>query len=243
MRLRKWDNIPDFMRCDEVRPYYETLVRRRFQLVAKRMFDVVASLILIVILALPMLALALLIRADSSGKVIYRQERVTQYGRIFFIHKFRTMVTDADRKGAHVTSANDSRITRIGRFLRKYRMDELPQLFDVICGDMTFVGTRPEVVGYVKRYTPEMMATLLLPAGITSEASIRFKDEARMLQDVDSVDETYVAEVLPLKMKYNLESIMKFSLRHDLVIILSTVMAVLGFKGRDGSDESGGTAQ
>jgi len=243
MRLRKWDNIPDFMRCDEVRPYYDALSRRQFQLAVKRAFDVVVSLILIIVFVLPMLMIALLIRADSPGKVIYRQERVTQYGRIFFIHKFRTMVTDADRKGAHVTSANDSRITRIGRFLRKYRLDELPQLFDVICGDMTFVGTRPEVVGYVKRYTPEMMATLLLPAGITSEASIHFKDEARMLQKVDSVDETYVAEILPLKMKYNLESIKKFSLWHDLVIILGTVIAVLGIMGRGGSDESGGTAQ
>ncbi len=225
--LAAWNDLPEWIKNDEVKEYYQILYRKRIQLCLKRIFDMAASLILLLILWPFMIIIAVAIIFDSKGGALYRQERVTQNGRIFRIHKFRTMVNDADKKGTNVTVGNDSRITGVGAFLRRYRLDELPQLIDVVCGDMTFVGTRPEAVKYVKRYTPEMMATLLLPAGITSEASIRFKDEAKMLEGVGDADEVYVRKVLPLKMKYNLESIRKFSLLSDLKIMIRTVMEVM----------------
>ena len=175
--LREWDDLPDFMRIDEVRPYWEVLNRKRGQLAIKRVFDVAMATVLLIILAIPMIVIAVMIKLDSNGPVFYRQKRITSYGKIFRIHKFRTMVADADKKGASVTVENDNRITKIGSKIRKLRLDELPQLIDVLQGNMSFVGTRPEVVKYVRRYKPEYLATLLLPAGITSEASIRFKDE------------------------------------------------------------------
>lgn len=157
-----------------------------------------------------LIAISIMIVRDSNGGVFYRQERVTQYGRKFKIFKFRTMVANADKIGTQVTVSNDSRVTRVGEKLRKYRLDELPQLINIILGDMTLVGTRPESTHYVKKYTPEMYATLLLPAGVTSEASIKYKDEAELLDKADDVDKVYVEKVLPEKMKYNLESIRKF---------------------------------
>lgn len=225
--LREWKDIPDFMRCDEVREYYEVLSKKKNSLRIKRCFDVTAAVILLIIFALPMLVIAILIKADSKGPVFYRQERITAYGRIFRIHKFRTMVDNADRIGTAVTVGNDVRITGIGQFLRKYRIDEIPQLIDVLEGNMSFVGTRPEALKYVKKYTKEMYATLLLPAGITSEASIHFKDEAGLLKDAYNVDEVYINKILPRKMKYNLASIKKFSLLRDLITMIRTVSAVL----------------
>lgn len=224
--LKKWDDLPEFMKIEEVRPYYDILNKKRGSLVLKRMLDLVGGLVLAIVLAIPMLMIAVWIKLDSEGSVFYRQERVTAYGKRFRIHKFRTMVSNADKIGAAVTVGNDPRITKVGAKLRDYRLDELPQVFDLICGNMSFVGTRPEAVKYVKKYKPEYMATLLLPAGITSEASIRYKDEAELLQGVDDVDRVYLEKVLPDKMRYNLESIKKFSFLSDISTMIRTVLVV-----------------
>ena len=226
--LRKWGDLPDFMRNEEVRPYYEVLEKKRIGLFLKRALDLVGGFILLVVLAVPMAIIAVMIKLDSDGPVFYRQERVTTYGKCFRIHKFRTMVSNADKIGAAVTVGNDSRITKVGAKLRGCRLDELPQVFDLISGDMSFVGTRPEAVKYVEKYKSEYMATLLLPAGITSEASIRYKDEAELLDAADDVDRVYVEDVLPGKMKYNLESIRNFSFLGEIVTMYRTVFAVLG---------------
>lgn len=226
--LRKWDDLPDFMRIPEVRPYWEILNRKRGQLFLKRIFDLVVSIILLVILAIPMVLIAVIIKVDSGGSVFYRQERVTAYGKHFRIHKFRTMVDNADKIGTAVTVGNDSRITKVGAKLRRLRLDELPQMFDVISGDMSFVGTRPEVVKYVERYRAEWNATLLLPAGITSEASIRYKDENKLLDGVYDVDDVYVNQVLFAKMKWNLESVRMFRFGREIVTMLRTVFAIFG---------------
>lgn len=175
-----------------------------------------------------MLFIAIWIKLDSKGPVFYRQERITTYGKHFKIHKFRTMVNNADRIGTAVTVGNDSRITKVGAKLRGCRLDELPQVLDLISGNMSFVGTRPEAMKYVERYKSEYMATLLLPAGITSEASIRYKNEAELLDGAEDVDKVYIDEVLPEKMKYNLESIKKFSFFGEIITMFRTVFAVLG---------------
>lgn len=185
------------------------------------------SLILVVAFAPIMLIISLLIKFDSPGPIIYKQVRITQYGRRFRVYKFRTMVNDADKIGAHVTTQNDSRITRVGKKIRDCRLDEFPQLFNVLKGDMSFVGTRPEVVKYFEHYTDEMKATLLLPAGITSMASIMFKDEADILSNETDVDKMYIEKVLPQKMEYNLRSIENFSLWEDLKTAVMTLGAVI----------------
>lgn len=226
--LRKWDDLPDIMKTEEVRPYWESLNRKRGQLALKRIFDIAAAAVLLVLLAVPMLILAAWIRADSPGPVFYRQERVTSYGKHFRIHKFRTMVSGADRIGTAVTVGNDSRITKAGSKLRGHRLDELPQLIDVLQGTMSFVGTRPEAVKYVERYRPEYYATLLTPAGITSECSIRYKDEDRLLNAAEDVDRVYTEQVLPEKMKLNLKSVMEYSFGKDLKTMFRTAAAVLG---------------
>lgn len=226
--LKKWEDLPDFMKNDEVRPYYDSLKRKKVSLILKRAMDLVGGIILLILLAIPMLIIAVLIKLDSEGPVFYRQERVTIYGKHFKIHKFRTMVNNADKIGSAVTVGNDSRITKVGAKLRDCRLDELPQVLDLISGDMSFVGTRPETVKYVKKYKPEYMATLLLPAGITSEASIRYKDEAELLDAAEDVDCVYVEKVLPGKMKYNLQSIKEFSFLGEIVTMFRTVFAVLG---------------
>ena len=228
--LRKWEDLPDFMRVPEVRPYWEILDKKRGQLLLKRVFDLLAASVLSVFLSVPMAVIALLIKKDSDGPVFYRQERVTAYGKRFKIHKFRTMVSNADKIGTAVTVGNDSRITKIGTKLRGCRLDELPQLIDVLTGDMSFVGTRPEAVKYVQQYRPEYYATLLMPAGITSEASIRYKDEDKLLSGADNVDEVYVKKVLPAKMKWNLESIVRFRFLREILTMFRTVAAVLGME-------------
>ena len=226
--LRRWEDLPDFMRISEVRPYWESLNKKRGQLFLKRLFDFVLALILLIILAIPMSIIALCIKINSRGPVFYRQERVTAYGKHFRIHKFRTMVKNADKIGTTVTVDSDPRITKVGSKLRNLRLDELPQVFDVISGNMSFVGTRPEAVKYVERYLPEYDATLLMPAGITSEASIRYKDEDKLLSSANDVDSVYTEKVLPEKMKWNLESIKSFSCLRDMVTMFRTVFAVLG---------------
>ena len=226
--LKKWENLPDFMRNEEVRTYYEILQRKKISLVLKRVVDLLGGCILFVLLAIPMAIISVMIKLDSEGPIFYRQERITAYGKRFRIHKFRTMVRNADKIGSAVTVGNDSRITNVGAKLRGYRLDELPQVIDLISGNMSFVGTRPEAVKYVEKYKPEYYATLLLPAGITSEASIRYKDEAELLDSADDVDKTYVEEVLPDKMKYNLENIKKFSFFGDIGTMFRTVFTVFG---------------
>lgn len=216
------------MRSDEVRPYWEVLNRKRGQLILKRVFDFIVSVVLLIILAIPMAIIALLIKKEDPGPALYRQERVTTYGKHFKIHKFRTMVVNADKIGTAVTVGEDPRITKIGQKLRHLRLDELPQVFDVISGDMSLVGTRPEAIRYVEQYKPEYNATLLMPAGITSEASIRYKDEAKLLDAAEDVDKVYIDQVLPSKMKWNLNSIERFSFLREIVTMFRTVFAVLG---------------
>lgn len=227
MILREWEKLPVFLRLEEVRPYYDILYKRRRQLAVKRIFDFLMAGILLIILAVPMAGIALIIRMDSPGAAFYRQERITAYGKKFRIHKFRTMTVGADRAGTQVTVMGDTRVTRAGTVLRKYRVDELPQLIDVLSGSMSFVGTRPEVPKYVEHYTGSMRATLLLPAGITSEASIRYKDEARLLDGAEDVDKVYVEKVLPEKMKWNLWAIEKFSLWNEAKVLGRTVAGVM----------------
>lgn len=226
--LKRWEDLPVFMRVDEVRPYWEGLWRKRGQLVLKRIFDFVVALVLLIILAIPMGIIALLIKKEDPGPVFYRQERVTTYGKHFRIHKFRTMVVNADKIGTAVTVGEDPRITKVGKKLRSLRLDELPQVIDVLVGDMSFVGTRPEAVRYVEKYKPEYNATLLMPAGITSEASIRYKNEDKLLNAADDVDKVYVEKVLPEKMKWNLESIKRFRFLREIITMFRTVFAVLG---------------
>lgn len=229
--LRRWEDLPAFLKCDEVKPYWEVLRKKRGQLAVKRVLDILLAVMLLVVLALPMVVIAVLVKLDSPGPVLYRQERVTTYGKRFFIHKFRTMCADASAKGTAVTAGGDPRITKVGKRLRSVRLDELPQVLDVLAGNMSFVGTRPEAVKYVERYRPEWNATLLMPAGITSECSIRYKDEERLLAEAagvgsSEVDRVYVEEALPEKMKINLESLMEFSLGNDFRTMVRTVGAV-----------------
>lgn len=225
--LKRWEQLPQELQNDSVRPYYEALSRKRGQLLFKRVFDILLSLVLLVLLSPVMLILALAIRLDSPGEVLFRQVRMTQYGQEFRIFKFRTMVANAQQLGTQVTVQGDMRITRVGKLLRKCRLDELPQLLNILMGQMSFVGTRPEVPRYVRQYTPQMLATLLLPAGVTSQASIRYKDEDRLLDSSSDPDRTYVEQVLPGKMEYNLNSLLDFSLWQDFKTMVQTVGAVL----------------
>lgn len=227
MLICDWDKLPKEMQIEEVRYYFDILKKKQMNLILKRVFDIVVSFIMIIILAPIFLILGISIKLDSKGPVFYRQVRVTQYGKKFKIHKFRSMVENAD-KGSLVTIGNDSRITKVGRVIRKYRLDEICQLIDILEGTMTFVGTRPEVPKYVDSYTKEMLATLLLPAGVTSEASIFYKDEAEILDKATDTDKVYIQEVLPGKMKYNLEAIENFSFWNDIKIMFMTVFAVCG---------------
>ncbi len=216
------------MRTDAVKRYYDVLSRHRVSLALKRLFDVIVSVILLLILWPFMLVIAVMIKLDSPGPALFLQERVTSYGKRFKILKFRTMVNGAEKRGTAVTVKADSRITKIGMFLRKTRLDELPQLVNILAGDMSFVGTRPEVVKYVEKYQAAYYATLLMPAGVTSEASIRYKDENELLAKADDVDRVYVEEVLPAKMYWNLNSIEHFSFAGELLTLIRTILAVLG---------------
>lgn len=225
--LCKWEELPQNMQNDAVRPYYDSLQEKKFSLLLKAIFDRVVSLLMLIGLSPIFLILAVMIKMDSPGEVFFRQERVTQYGKKFRIHKFRTMVKNAEALGTQVTTKSDMRVTKVGKKLRGCRLDELPQLIDILQGNMSFVGTRPEVTKYVEQYTPEMLATLLLPAGVTSEASIEYKDEERLLADEQNADKTYVEVVLPQKMQWNLQSIKEFSFVKELLIMIETVLAVV----------------
>ena len=227
MRMISWEKLPPQMQTEAVKPYYEILQKKQISLIFKRLFDIVVSLIMLLILSPVFLILAIAIKLDTEGPVFYRQVRVTQYGKEFRIFEFRTMVNNADKIGSQVTVGGDSRITRVGKVIRECRLDEIGQLLNILGGSMTFVGTRPEVPKYVEKYTPEMWATLLLPAGVTSEASIRYKDEATLLDAAEDVDAIYIQDVLPGKMKYNLRSIQEYSFFKDIVTMFQTVFAVV----------------
>lgn len=225
--MKKWDELPEDMKVPEVKEYYDILVRNKKGLLAKRVFDIIVAGILVIVLLPVFLILCVVIKLDSPGSVIFKQIRITTYGRKFQIYKFRTMVNNADICGTQVTVKDDVRITRSGRLLRKCRLDELPQLFNILKGDMTFVGTRPEVEKYVRYYTNEMKATLLLPAGVTSRTSIEYKDEEKLLEGVLNADEIYINQVLPEKMKYNLRAIKEFSFFGDIKTMFATIFAVI----------------
>ena len=227
MRLCAWENLPPEMQTEAVRHYYDILQAKRAGLFCKRAFDIFASLVMLVLLSPLFLILAVAIKLDSKGPVFYRQERVTQYGRHFRIFKFRSMVQNADR-GSLVTVSGDARITRVGRIIRRFRLDEVSQLINVLVGDMTFVGTRPEVPKYTAAYTDEMLATLLLPAGVTSLASIYYKDEAELLDAASDPNAVYVGRILPAKMYYNLKAIEQFGFFRDIGIMFMTFFAVCG---------------
>ena len=230
MILIKYEKLPENLKNEKVKEYYDILSKKKISLVIKRIFDIIVALILLILLSPIILILAIMIKIDSKGPVFYRQERITTYGKIFRIFKFRTMVQNADKVGSLVSVGYDSRITRVGNLIRKVRLDELPQLINVLKGEMTFVGTRPEVKKYVNKYTDEMKATLLMPAGITSVASIKYKDEDEILdgakQKGKDIDLAYVEDVLPEKMKYNLEYISKFSFWYDIKVCIDTVIGV-----------------
>lgn len=228
MLLLPFEKLPQELRNDDVKRYYDILSNKKGSLFLKRFMDIVFALFLIVLLCLPMIVISLCIKFTSEGPVMYKQERVTTYGRKFKILKFRTMTVGADKSGL-LTTKNDNRITKVGAVLRKFRLDELPQIFHVLSGKMTIVGTRPEVTKYVDEYTDAMYATLLMPAGITSFASIKYKDEDRIIGEISDptkVDETYLTQILPNKMKYNLEYIENFNFYHDISIMFQTVKQV-----------------
>jgi len=234
MKLLDWEKLPQDMQTEDVRAYYDILKKKKCGLFFKRAFDIFVSLIMLSVLWPIFLILALIIKIDSHGPVFYRQERITQYGKKFRIFKFRTMVVNADKIGTQITVSNDNRITRVGKLLRKTRLDEIPQLIDILRGTLTFVGTRPEVKKYVDQYTDEMKATLLLPAGVTSEASIRYKDESKLLDAAkDDADNVYVNKIIPAKMKYNLHALKTFDFWKDIKIMFMTVFAVLGKEYKD----------
>lgn len=231
MKMPRFNKLPEEFQCDEVKLYYDILKTKTASLVMKRIFDIVISLLFIILMALPMAVIAVLIKATSKGPVIYKQVRVTAFNKTFRIFKFRSMRVDADKKGELLTVGEDDRITKVGKFIRKFRLDEFPQIFHVLSGKMTIVGTRPEVEKFTSVYTKEMLATLLLPAGVTSLASIKFKDEAKLLESSTNVDETYINVILPEKMKYNLEYIRNFSFSSDIKLIIKTVAEVFSSRG------------
>lgn len=228
--MRKWEELPKYMQNKEVKEYYDILIQKKNSLFLKRIFDIVLGTVCLMVLLIPMFIVSVIIIGTSPGGVLYCQERVTRYGKRFKIHKFRTMIANADQLGAAVTVEGDCRVTKVGKILRKYRIDEFPQVIDILLGNMSFVGTRPEISKYVEQYSDEMYATLLLPAGITSEASIRYKDESELLKESENADRIYVEQILPEKMKYNLKSIRGFSFWGETKTMFRTVFSILGKK-------------
>lgn len=195
---------------------------------AKRIFDWLASTCGLIILAPIFLFIAVCIKLDSPGRVIYRQERVGLGGRVFLIHKFRTMITDAERQGLQITVGADSRVTRVGRTLRKYKLDELPQLLDVWLGYMSIVGPRPEVPQYVLFYPEDVREKVLsVRPGITDRASIEFRDESRILGKAEDPHWSYINEVIPIKLRYYVEYVNNRSLIGDVKLIFRTLYLII----------------
>jgi len=195
--------------------------------VTKRLFDWLASGVGLLLLAPLLLILAICIKLDSPGPVFFRQERVGLGGKQFRIHKFRTMVTDAEKRGLQITVGADARVTRVGKWLRKHKLDELPQLLDVWLGDMSLVGPRPEVPRYVECYPVDVRDLVLsVRPGITDRASIEFKDENLILGRSADPNRAYVEEVLPIKLTYYLEYVNSRSFFGDIALILKTLRAL-----------------
>ncbi len=230
MLLCSWHKLPPQMRNESVRFYYDILSQKKVQLLAKRLFDFILSSLMLVVLSPLFLIIPFAIKLDSMGPVFFMETRVTSNGKLFKIFKFRTMCENAEYLGAQVTSYNDKRVTKIGKFLRRYRLDEIPQLLNIINGDMSFVGTRPEVPRYVDKYTPEQYATLLLPAGVTSLCCIEFKDEEKLISESSDPDKTYVEEILPQKMILNLCEVKNFNLVRQFFTCIDTILAIVGLR-------------
>lgn len=227
MKNVQYQELPQWMQKEEIRPYIELLNRQKVSSFFKRVFDIVVSALILLVLSPIFLLLAAAIKIDSKGPVFYRQVRVGQYGQDFRIFKFRSMVQDADKKGLSLTTEGDSRITRVGKLIRKCRLDEFSQVLNVLQGTMSLVGPRPEVRKYVDAYEPEYLATLLVRPGVTATASIRFKDEDELLNSGGDPEEIYIHQILPEKMRYNLEYLDHISVWHDFKIMIQTVLAVL----------------
>ena len=224
--IPRWENFPDSMKNECTLKYYNSISSKKISLIVKRFFDVICSLIFLIILFPVMILFSMLIKLESINEpIFFKQKRITQYGKEFYIIKFRTMKSKSDISSS-ITYDNDPRVTKIGKILRKFRIDEFPQLINVFMGQMSFVGTRPEVQEYVDFYDNEMRSTLILPAGITSIASIKFKDEEKLLRDSKDVQKTYVENILPKKMVYNIEYIKQFNFLLDIKIMILTFCKV-----------------
>ncbi len=223
----KYDKLPTNLKNPTTKAYYDLLKKKKVTFFFKRLFDIIMSLCMIVILSPVLIIISFIILCTSKGPILYKQRRVTKYGKIFKIWKFRTMVKHADKIGTQVTIKGDPRITKVGKFLRKCRLDELPQLFNILFGQMSFVGPRPEVEKYVNQYQEEMYATLLVRSGVTSLASIKYKDENKLLEHASDADEVYINEILPEKMKYNYQYLKKINIFYDIALLFQTVIAIL----------------
>lgn len=203
------------------------LEKKKLSLVIKRIFDIVASLGGLIVLSPLLIIVAICIKLDSKGPVFFKQKRVCKNKKIFEIYKFRTMVTDAEKLGKQITVGNDSRITRVGKFIRKCKLDEFPQLINVLKGEMSLVGPRPEVPRYVELYDEYQEQILLVQPGITDYASIEFRNENEILGKSDNPEKTYIEEIMPTKIELNMEYIKKISIFEDIKLILNTIIAIL----------------
>lgn len=205
----------------------ELLKRKKVQLIFKRIFDIVFSLIGLIILIPVFLIISIIIKLDSKGPVFFKQVRIGRNGGEFRIYKFRTMVTDAEKKGMQITTERDKRITRVGYILRKYKLDELPQLINVLIGDMSFVGPRPEVPKYVELYNDSQKAVLKLKPGITDIASIEYRNESKLLGESDNPEKIYIEEIMPAKLRLNMEYIRNISVFYDVKLIIKTIFKII----------------
>ena len=201
-----------------------------FNRTIKRIFDFVCSGIGLIILSPVLIIIAIMIKKGSDGPVFFKQIRVGKDGKNFEILKFRTMVVNAEKLGRQITVGNDNRITKVGGFLRKYKLDELPQLINVFKGDMSLVGPRPEVPRYVEMYTKEQRKVLNVKPGITDLASLRYKDENELLGKAENPDEFYINTIMPDKLALNLEYINKSNVFYDIYIIITTIIKCLYLK-------------
>lgn len=205
----------------------ELLRNRKFQLILKRLFDIIFSFLGLLFLLPVFLIIAVAIKLDSKGSVFFKQIRVGKDGKEFKIYKFRTMVEDAEKKGMRITVDGDKRITKLGYFLRKYKIDELPQLINVLLGDMSFVGPRPEVPKYVAMYDEDQRSILRIRPGITDIASIEYRDENSLLVKSNNPEETYIREIMPRKIKLNIEYLKRMSIVYDIKLIFRTILVVV----------------
>lgn len=226
MNLSNFDELPQSMQNDEVKRYHDILLTKKHTLWLKQVIDFLVCGIVFIITLPFFILFALLIKLTSKGPVFFRQERVGRNAKTFHILKFRTMVKDADRVGIQLTTGDDSRITSFGKFLRKINMDEMPQLLNVLKGDMSIIGTRPEVRRYVDIYSDEMMATLLIKPGMVSLASVKYKNESQLLSTASDPQSVYIEQILPDKMRYNLEYFTRISIKEDFSILKKTIACV-----------------